>query len=214
MNLKLPRCLVGRYLWNILYNEPLEKRRRRTECYPLLKFPLDFPRLRTVLTGCKLLELLCWSCVSSSCKYADCKILRGLLNVPNGKNVNQQAINRKRGKLPHCAHMPTYPHATLCPHAHMPTCPHAPTPSFNLLDCIILKCNGSLPMLNVWYFYISTLLSVAVFCSSLISCLLVTLLKYFLNDFEIVLFVPIITGVKTGSYIPYQLNSYCKAFTS
>ena len=55
-------------------------------------------------------------------------------------------------------------------------------------------------VLNLLNFYISTFRSVcavpnmAVFCSSLTSLLLGTLLKYFLNDFEIVPVVPIITA--------------------
>jgi hypothetical protein len=46
------------------------------------------------------------------------------------------------------------------------------------------------PMFNVLYLYISTfrsmcaVLSVAVLCSSLISCFPGMLLRYFLNDFE------------------------------
>jgi hypothetical protein len=57
------------------------------------------------------------------------------------------------------------------------------------------------PMLNVLYFYISTFRSVcavpniAVFCTSLISCFHVMLLRYFLKDFEMVPVAPIITGV-------------------
>ena len=57
------------------------------------------------------------------------------------------------------------------------------------------------PMLNLLQFYTSIFRSmcavpnVAVFCSSLISCFPGTLLRYFLNDFEIVPVAPIITGV-------------------
>ena len=56
-------------------------------------------------------------------------------------------------------------------------------------------------MLNLLYFYISTFRcvcavpSMAVFCTSLISCFPVMLLMYFLNDFEMVPVVPIITGI-------------------
>jgi hypothetical protein len=56
-------------------------------------------------------------------------------------------------------------------------------------------------MLNLLHFYISTFRSVcavrnmAVFCSSLILCFAVTLLMYFLNDFEMIQVVPIITGI-------------------
>ena len=60
-----------------------------------------------------------------------------------------------------------------------------------------------LSMLNLLYFYISTFRSMcampnmAVFCSSLTSCFPAMLLTYFLNDFEIVPVVPIITGIFT-----------------
>ena len=56
-------------------------------------------------------------------------------------------------------------------------------------------------MINVLYFYISPLWSMcalpnmAVFCSSLISWIPVMLLRYFLNDFEVVPVAPIITGI-------------------
>ena len=56
-------------------------------------------------------------------------------------------------------------------------------------------------MLNLLYFYVSTFRSIcavpniAVFCSSLTSCFLGMLLMYFLNDFEIVPFATIITGI-------------------
>ena len=56
-------------------------------------------------------------------------------------------------------------------------------------------------MLNLLHFYISTFHSVcavpnmAVFCSSLISCFPGMLLRYFLNDFEMVPVAPIITGI-------------------
>ena len=56
-------------------------------------------------------------------------------------------------------------------------------------------------VLNLLYFYISTFRSMcavpnmAVFCSSLISCFPGMLLTYFLNDFEIVPVVPIVTGI-------------------
>ena len=58
-----------------------------------------------------------------------------------------------------------------------------------------------LSVLNLLYFYISTFRSMcavpnmAVFCSSLTSRFPGALLKYFLNDFEIVLVAPIITGI-------------------
>ena len=56
-------------------------------------------------------------------------------------------------------------------------------------------------MLNLLNFYISTFQSmcavpnVAVFCSSLNSCIPGMLLTYFLNNFETVPVVPIITGI-------------------
>ena len=58
-----------------------------------------------------------------------------------------------------------------------------------------------LPVLNLLYSYISTFRSMcavpnmAVFCSSLTSCFPGMLLTYFLNDFEIVPFAPIVTGI-------------------
>ena len=51
------------------------------------------------------------------------------------------------------------------------------------------------------YFYVSTFRSMravsnmAVFCSSLISCFPGRLLRYFLNDFEMVPVAPLITGI-------------------
>ena len=56
-------------------------------------------------------------------------------------------------------------------------------------------------VLNLLYFYISTLRSMcavpnmAVFCSSLTSCFPGMLLTYFLNDFEIVPVAPVVTGI-------------------
>jgi len=56
-------------------------------------------------------------------------------------------------------------------------------------------------VLNLMYFYISTFRSMcavpnmAVFCSSLTSCLPGTFLTHFLNNFEIVPVAPIITGI-------------------
>ena len=56
-------------------------------------------------------------------------------------------------------------------------------------------------VLNLLYFYISTFRgmcavpNIAVFCNSLTSCFPGMLLTYFLNDFEIVPFVPFITGI-------------------
>jgi len=56
-------------------------------------------------------------------------------------------------------------------------------------------------VLNLLYFYISTLRrmcavpNMAVFCSSLTSCFPGILLTYFLNDFEIVPVAPVIPGI-------------------
>ena len=56
-------------------------------------------------------------------------------------------------------------------------------------------------VLNLLYFYISTIRSMcavpstAVFCSSMTACFPGMLLTYFLNDFEIVPVAPIITGI-------------------
>ena len=58
-----------------------------------------------------------------------------------------------------------------------------------------------LPMLNVLYFFISTsrsvcaVPSVAVYCSSLMECFSGILLRYCLNDFEIVPVAPVVTGI-------------------
>ena len=57
------------------------------------------------------------------------------------------------------------------------------------------------PVLNLLYFYISTFRNIcavpnmAVFWSSLTSCFPGMLFMYFLNDFEIVPFAPVITGI-------------------
>jgi hypothetical protein len=57
------------------------------------------------------------------------------------------------------------------------------------------------PVLSVLYFYISAFQSMcavpnmAVFCCCLISCFPGMLLRYFLDDFEMVSFAPIITGI-------------------
>ena len=73
-------------------------------------------------------------------------------------------------------------------------------------------------VLNLLYFYISTFRSMcavpnmAVFSSSLTSCIPAMLLTYFLNDFEIVPVAPIITGITSCFYIPHALYFYCKVF--
>jgi hypothetical protein len=57
------------------------------------------------------------------------------------------------------------------------------------------------PILNLLYIYISTFRStcavpnMAVFCSSLISCFHVMLLRYFLYDFQMVPVAPIIIDI-------------------
>ena len=72
------------------------------------------------------------------------------------------------------------------------------------------------PVLNLLHFYISTFHSVcavpnmAVFCSSLTSWIPGTLLKYFLNGFEMVSVASIITGITFVFYIPHALYFYCK----
>ena len=59
----------------------------------------------------------------------------------------------------------------------------------------------SVAVLNLLHFYISTFWSMcavpnmAVFCSSLTSWIPGTLLRYFLNDFEMVAVAPVITGI-------------------
>ena len=60
---------------------------------------------------------------------------------------------------------------------------------------------SSVSVLNLLYFYISTIRSIcavpnmAVFYSSLTSCFPGILVTYFLNDFEIVPVAPVITGI-------------------
>ena len=73
-----------------------------------------------------------------------------------------------------------------------------------------------LAVLNLLYFYISTFRSMcavpnmAVFCSSLTSRFPGILLTYFLNDFEIVLVAPIITGITFvfTFYVRYYSRCY------
>ena len=71
------------------------------------------------------------------------------------------------------------------------------------------------PVLNLLYFYISTFRSMcevptmAVFCSSLISCFPGMLLTYFLDDFEIVPVAPIITGITFVFTYYYYYYYYC-----
>ena len=75
-------------------------------------------------------------------------------------------------------------------------------------------------VLNLLYFYISTFQStcavpnMAVFCSSLTSCFPGMLFTYFLNDFEIVSVVPIITFVFTFhmGYISIVRSLYYRIF--
>jgi len=67
------------------------------------------------------------------------------------------------------------------------------------------------PKISVLYFYISTLRSMcsvpnmAVCCSSLTLCFPSTLLRYFLNDFELVTIAPAITFVLHSTCIVFQL---------
>ena len=73
-------------------------------------------------------------------------------------------------------------------------------------------------VLNLLYFYISTFRSMcavpnmSAFCSSFTSWFPGMLLMYFLNDFEIVPVIPIITGYHLCFYIPHALYFYCKVF--
>ena len=70
-----------------------------------------------------------------------------------------------------------------------------------ILLLLLMVLISLVSVLNLLYFYISTFRSmcavpnVAVFCSSLTSRFPGMLLTYFLNDFEIVLVAPIITGI-------------------
>jgi len=70
---------------------------------------------------------------------------------------------------------------------------------------------SSVPVLNLLYFHISTFRSMcavpnmAVFSSSLASCFPGMLLTYFLNYFEIVPVVPIITGIT----FVFTFNMHC-----
>ena len=63
------------------------------------------------------------------------------------------------------------------------------------------------PVINVLYFDVSTFRSMAVFCSSLISCLSDILPGYLLSDFETHPFDIIITGI-ICFYISYALYFY------
>ena len=80
-------------------------------------------------------------------------------------------------------------------------------------------------VLNPLYFYVNTFRSMcavpnmALFCSSLTSCFPLMLLTYFLNDFEIVPFAPIITGITFVytihmSCIPIARSLYFKIFSA
>ena len=70
------------------------------------------------------------------------------------------------------------------------------------------------PTLPVLYFYISTCRSMrsvpnmAVFCSSLISCFPDMLLRYVLNDFEMVPVAPIIAGITLFLHSTYYYYYY------
>ena len=73
-------------------------------------------------------------------------------------------------------------------------------------------------MFNFVYFYISTFRSMcavptmAVFFSYLTSCFRDMLLRYFLNDFEMVPFAPVVIGIIFVFYIPRALCLYCNIF--
>jgi len=70
-----------------------------------------------------------------------------------------------------------------------------------ILLLLFMVLTSLVPVLNLLYFHISTFRSMcavpnmAIFCSSLTSCFSGMLLTYFLNDFEIVLVAPVITGI-------------------
>ena len=72
------------------------------------------------------------------------------------------------------------------------------------------------PVLNLLHFYISIFRSMgavpnmAVFCSSLITCFPGTLLRYFLNDFEMIPVALIITGITF--VFTFHMYFYCKVF--
>ena len=59
----------------------------------------------------------------------------------------------------------------------------------------------SFPMINALFFYVRRFIgicavtNIAVSCSSLMLCLPGMLFRYFLNDFEVVLFAPVITAI-------------------
>ena len=68
------------------------------------------------------------------------------------------------------------------------------------------------PMLSVLYFYITTFRRVCVqcqiwlvSCSPIISCFSGMLLRYFLNDFEIVPVHAVVTGIIFSLHIPHAL---------
>jgi hypothetical protein len=72
------------------------------------------------------------------------------------------------------------------------------------------------PALTPLYLYVNSFRSVcavpnmAVFCSSLTSWFLGTLLTYFLNDFEMVPVAPIITGITFVTTITFSLSANSK----
>jgi hypothetical protein len=74
------------------------------------------------------------------------------------------------------------------------------------------------PVLNLLHFYISTFQSMcavpnmAVFCSPLISWIPGTLLRYFLNDFQMVPVDPIYYWYHICFYVLHALYFYCKVF--
>ena len=72
--------------------------------------------------------------------------------------------------------------------------------------------------INILYFHIITCRSMctvpnmAIFLQYLMSCFPGTLLRYFLNDMQMVPVAPIITDINIFFHIPHTLYFYCKAF--
>jgi hypothetical protein len=75
-----------------------------------------------------------------------------------------------------------------------------------ILSLLFMVPKSLVPVLTLMYFYISTFRSLcavpnmAVFCSSLTSWFPGMVLRYFLNDFEMVPIAPIITGITLVYY--------------
>ena len=70
-----------------------------------------------------------------------------------------------------------------------------------ILSLLFMLSISLVPALALLYFYVSTfrcvcaVLNMAIFCSSLTSWFPGMLLTYFLNDFELIAVIPIITGI-------------------